>query len=354
MLESPESVWYTAPARVIDDAAQKAAEVRQQQLTKPPGSLGLLEKLAVQFAGFQGTERPQLKHINIVVFAADHGVCVRGISAFPQAVTAQMVANFAAGGAAINVLSRCAEASLQVVNVGTVEPIPPLPGVLERRVGAGTRDFSVTEAMTEPQTRQAMAVGAERVWEASNEHCQLCIGGEMGIGNTTSAAAIYSAILDLPPAQTVGPGTGIDAEGIAIKRGVVEAALRLHRQYLRDPMQALRCLGGFEIAALTGFYIASAQRGIPVLLDGFISTAAGMLASAINPSVRPWLLCSHVSAEPAHQFAIQYLKLQPLLSIGMRLGEGSGAALVVPLIRSALALHNEMTTFADAGVASGE
>lgn len=345
--------WYTTPAQTINTTMQHAAQARQRQLTKPRGSLGQLEQLAVQFAGYQGCERPQLERIGIVVFAADHGVCARGVSAFPQSVTGQMVANFAGGGAAINVLSRGAGASLGVVNVGTVEPLPALAGVIDKRIGPGTCDFTAAPAMTLAQTEQALAIGAEQLTDDAGQPWQLCIGGEMGIGNTTSAAAIYSAVLGLPANQTVGPGTGLDDAGVELKRQVVDQALLLHSQQLHQPLPLLACLGGFEIAALSGFYIAAAQRGIPVLLDGFISGAAALLAVALNPSIQPWLLCSHLSAEPAHHLAVQKIGAQPLLNLGMRLGEGSGAALAVPLLRAALALHNDMATFADAGVASG-
>lgn len=348
-----DTSWHLAPAASVDKVAQAAAQARQQQLTKPPGSLGVLEQLAVNFAGFQGRECPLLERICVVVFAADHGVCARGVSAFPQEVTGQMVANFATGGAAINVLSNSINAQLQVVNVGTAEPLPELPGVLDRRIAAGTRDFSNGSAMTEEQCLQALNVGREQLPEPGPTQPQLCIGGEMGIGNTTSAAAIYSALLKMPAGQTVGPGTGVDSNGLEVKRQVVEQALALHQPALGDSWQVLVRLGGFEIAALTGFYIASAQQGIPILLDGFISTAAALLARTINPSVQPWFLYSHCSAEPAHKLALQILKARPLLDLGMRLGEGSGAALAVPLIRSALALHRDMATFADAGVANG-
>lgn len=344
---------FTQPAADVSSVAEEGARARQLQLTKPAGSLGLLEQVAIQFAGFQHCECPVLERIYVAIFAADHGVCAHGVSLFPQAVTGQMVANFAAGGAAVNVLSRRAGAKLQVINVGTTEPLPEMAGVLERRIAAGTCDFTLAPAMSVDQCLAAMAVGAEQATAAQSSHAQLCIGGEMGIGNTTSAAAIYSALLNIPPAQAVGPGTGVGAQGLLRKQQVVELGLERHRQVLADPWQVMSCLGGFEIAALTGFYIAAAQRGIPCLLDGFISTAAALLAVAINPSVRPWLLYAHRSAEPAHALVLVELDAQPLLDLGMRLGEGSGALAAVPLIQSALALHTEMATFADAGVADG-
>ena len=353
MNSSDSFAWLAQPAFTIDQQAQEQAQTRQQQLTKPAGSLGRLESIAQQFAGYQGLQCAQLNQIKIVVFAGDHGVCQQGVSAFPQAVTAQMVANFANGGAAISVLSRYLQADLHVVNVGTVEALPAMTGVLDRRVASGTQDMSETQAMTEQQCAQALAAGREQVETIERGICHLCVGGEMGIGNSTSAAALYCTLLDQRAAMTVGPGTGLDAAGVTLKQQVVERALRRHPQAFDYPLQALQCLGGFEIAALCGFYIAAAQKGVPILIDGFISSAAALVAVAINPTVAPWFLYSHSSAEPGHQLALQKLQVQPLLDLNMRLGEGSGAALAVPLLQAALRLHAEMATFADAGVANG-
>ncbi len=342
--------WWLAPAKAIDQTSKNAARAHQNRLTKPPGSLGELEDIAVRFAAWQGTLTPVIDSIRVRVFAADHGVCARGVSAFPQIVTTQMIQNFAAGGAAISVLSRQLGADFAVVNLGTAHPLADAEGVQRDIVGNGTRDFSAQAAMSAAQCERALSVGRR-----ATAACDLFIGGEMGIGNTTSAAAIYSALLGLAPEAAVGRGTGIDDDAMARKIAVVTGALALHRKQMTDAVAVLRCLGGFEIAALTGAYIANAQRGVPNLIDGFISTAAAMLAVKINPSVGGWCLLSHLSAEPAHRRALHLFTSKPLLDAGLRLGEGSGAALTVPLLRAAVALHNHMATFAAAGVSdSGE
>lgn len=343
--------WLFAPAQVIDEHAVDAARTHQAQLTKPPGSLGRLEGLALQFAGWQGVTKPQLNNICVRIYAADHGVCNHGVSAFPQAVTAQMIANFSRGGAAITVLSRMLKADFAVVNLGTVVPLPPMPAVYDRSVGLGTKDFSAQAAMTCEQLEQALTVGRDH---ASSQDYQLFVGGEMGIGNTTSASALLSALLQLAPEVTVGPGTGVDEEGLRIKRGVIAAALDCHSSHLSHPLECLRRLGGFEIVALVASFITCAQRGVPVLVDGFIATAAAVVAIKLNPSVESWMLLGHHSAEPGHQLALECFTASPLLDLGMGLGEGSGAATAVPIIQAALTLHREMATFEQAGVSASE
>ncbi len=341
------SNWIFAPCKVVNEAATQAALKHQSTLTKPAGSLGKLESLAVKFAGWQASEFPRLDNITVRVFAADHGVCAKGVSAFPQVVTAQMVANFADGGAAICVLSRQIGADFAVVNLGTVNAIEAGDNVIACVIAPGTGDFSEQPAMNSAQLAQALMAGKRSV-EAGR--MDLFIGGEMGIGNTTSASALYSALLDLPPEKTVGPGTGVDRRGVEIKCGVIDRALSLHSAQLNSPLDIMRCLGGFEIAALSGAYIACAQRGIPALVDGFIATAAALVAVRLNPGVNDWLLFSHRSAEPAHVLALQALRGEPLLDLGMRLGEGSGAAVAVPILQSALNLHRQMATFEQASV----
>ena len=279
--------------------------------------------------------------MTIRIFAADHGVAASGVSAYPQAVTQQMVFNFEAGGAAISVLAREIDADFGVVNLGTIEPTSDMTHWL----AAGTADFTNEPAMTGDQLTSALASGA------AQPSGQRFIGGEMGIGNTTAASAIIAALLDLDPAAAVGPGTGVDGDALSHKISVVSAWLENHTD--REPLEVLRCLGGFEIAALTGAYVAAAQRGIPSLVDGFICTAAALLACWINPSVRPWLLFGHRSAEPGHAAVLDKLKAEPLLDLGLRLGEGSGAALAVSVLRSALALHSGMATFEQAAVDAG-
>ena len=354
---SERKPWWQHCVATPDRDSQHAAERHQARLTKPAGALGVLETLAIQFAAFQNTLKPRLDTVVIRVYAADHGVCVHGVSAFPQAVTGQMVQNFAAGGAAISVLARHIGADFAVVNMGTVNvgtatvaaagPLLTEGGVINCAIGPGTRDFTHGPAMTEAECLQAMQHGRDTAPECA----ELFIGGEMGIGNTTAASAIYSALLGMPVAEVVGPGTGVDAAGLRRKCQVVEAALKIHALTASsEPLTVLSCVGGFEIAALVGAYIACAQRGVPVLVDGFITTAAALVALQLNSDIRPWLLFSHRSAEPAHLQALQKLGARPLLDLGLRLGEGSGAALAVDLIRAALRLHSEMARFEQAGV----
>ncbi len=343
--------WLVAPVSAPDMTFYRQAQQHQSQLTKPEGSLGRLEDLAIDFASFQGCVIPTLQRVRIVVFAADHGVTAQGVSAFPAQVTQQMLNNFAAGGAAINVLSRALDAELNVVNLGLMDNQSIPESVYNRVIAEGTQNFVLQPAMTPEQCSKALLVGREF---AQQKQDHLLIGGDMGIGNTTAAAALYSVILDLPPQQCVGPGTGVDAQGLANKAHAIEQALVRHSDNLSDTLSLLQCFGGFEIAALTGFYIAAAQKQIPVLVDGFICTAAALVAVQLNPSVREWLLFAHQSAEPAHAAALQYLKAKPLVDLQMRLGEGSGAAVVVPIIKLALSLHEHMATFTSAGVADGK
>ncbi len=362
-----DQAWYRDLARPIDHAARAAADARNQRLTKPAGSLGRLESIAVDFAGWQGSEHPAVPRPVIRIFAGDHGVCHRGVSAYPQEVTAQMVANFLAGGAAISVLAEQVGADLGVVNMGTVPPesgepvYAPLipepdtggPSFVDVQLMPGTDDFSTGPAMPPAVCEAAMAVGRDQVAMAAGEPA-LFVGGEMGIGNTASASALCSLLLDLPPSDTVGPGTGVTGEALQAKRRVVEQALDLHRDECTDAVDGLARLGGLEIAGLVGAYIACAQQGVPVLVDGFISSAAAVAAATINPGVVPWLCFSHRSAEPAHVTVLRHLNAEPLVDFGMRLGEGSGAALVVPLVQSAVALHSGMATFDEAGVSDSE
>lgn len=341
--------WYEDPIPGPDLAALAAARERQSQLTKPPGSLGRLEALGIALAAMQGTQRPRVENVWITVFAGDHGVTAEGVSAFPQVVTAEMVRNFARGGAAISVLAEEWKARLEVVNVGTVQALEELSGVLDARVGPGTANFVHEPAMTVAQLHDALAAGHHAAERAAIGGAHLFVGGEMGIGNTTSATAVACALLDLPAARLAGPGTGLDAAGVGRKAQAIERALARHRG--DRPLDALQRLGGFEIAALAGAYLRCGQLGVPVLVDGFIVTAAALAAVRINPSLRPWLLFSHHSAERGHACILDCLHAEPLLQLDLRLGEGSGAALALPLLRLACALHNGMATFAEAAVA---
>jgi nicotinate-nucleotide--dimethylbenzimidazole phosphoribosyltransferase len=334
----------------LNESASREAKARQSVLTKPPGALGQLETLAIQLAAMQGTPHPIIEKVHIAVFAADHGVVAEGVSAFPQAVTTEMVRNFARGGAAINVLAQALSAMLEVINLGTVHDPGPLPGVVDGRLGPGAANLAREAAMSPEQLIRALEAGRRAAERARSLGTQLFIGGEMGIGNTTSASALACALLNESPARLAGPGTGLDAAGVARKAAVIRRALDLHGEYLRDPWETLRRLGGFEIAALAGAYITSAQAGLPLLVDGFISSVAALAATRLNEGTRDWLIFSHASAEPGHVRVLEAMNARPLLDLGMRLGEGSGAAVAVPLLRLACALHNGMATFAEAGV----
>lgn len=323
---------------------------RQAQLTKPPGALGRLEAIAIQLASMQGQERPRLDRAQITVFAGDHGVMAEGVSAFPQAVTGEMVKNFARGGAAISVLAREQGVRLEVVDLGTVNDPGPLDGVVRLRLASSTANFTSEPAMTEVQFEQALAAGRAAVERAAGAGAQIFIAGEMGIGNTTAAAALTCGLIGLPGQLMAGPGTGLDDEGVARKAAVIDRALARHAGQLAEPAEALRRLGGFELAAIAGACIACAQKGLPMLVDGFIVTAAALAAVRMQPTVRDWLLFAHASAEPGHVRLLQMLGAQPLIDLNLRLGEGSGAAVALPLLRLACALHNGMATFAEAGV----
>ncbi|SFS13102.1 nicotinate-nucleotide--dimethylbenzimidazole phosphoribosyltransferase [Sphingomonas jatrophae] len=315
-----------------DLAAREAAAARQAQLTKPAGSLGRLEEIALFLAGWHGAERPRIARGRAVVFAGNHGVAARGVSAFPVEVTAQMVANFAGGGAAINALARAAGLALSVVPLELDRP---------------TADFTQGPAMDEADCLAALDAGAQAVGDAD-----LLVLGEMGIGNTTAAAALAAASFGGSAADWVGPGTGVDPAGIARKVGAVDAALAAHAGALDTPFEILRRLGGREIAAMAGALLAARHARVPVVIDGFIGTAAVAPLARAVPGIVDHLLAGHVSAEPGHRRLLDRLGLRPLLALDMRLGEGSGAALAVGVIRAALATHDEMATFAEAGVAA--
>lgn len=343
--------WWLLPCKTVDLDVQQAAAERQQQLTKPAGSLGQLEAVAIQLAGLQGQLKPRVDHLWIAIFAGDHGVVAEGVSAYPQAVTGQMLHNFVNGGAAISVLARQLGAQLDVVDLGTVSPMLNLAGVRHVQLGAGTANFANGPAMTDAQGLKALQAGRDSVLRAWEQGCELFIGGEMGIGNTASASAVASALLQCPASLLTGPGTGLDAAGVSHKARVIERALAFHAGLLDDPLQALFRLGGFEIAALAGAYVACAQAGVVALVDGFICTVAAMVAVRLNPECRQWLIFSHRGAEQGHRHVLESLEAEPLLDLGLRLGEGSGAALAVPLLRLACDLHAQMATFAEAAVA---
>jgi len=341
--------WLATPARVPDAAAAEAATLRQATLTKPPGSLGRLESLAVQLAALQGRERPRVDVVWIAVFAGDHGVAVEGVSAFPQVVTGEMLRNFALGGAAISVLARALNATLDVVSLGTVNDPGDVAGVRREIIAPSTANIAEGPAMTDAQLDAALITGVRSVERAVAADAQVFIGGDMGIGNTAVASALACALLGESPDVIVGAGTGLDQAGIARKAATIERALRANAAAI-TPLECLRCLGGFEIAALTGAFVAAAQHGMPVLVDGFITSVAALAAVALRPDVRPWLMFAHRSQERGHARVLAALGGEPLLNLQLRLGEASGAALAVPLLRLACTLHGSMATFAEAGV----
>ncbi len=345
--------WLDHAVKTPCPQSQQAALARQQQLTKPPGSLGELEQVAVTLASLQANKTPHIDNIHISIFAADHGIAAQAVSAFPQAVTVEMIRNFASGGAAIAVLARQLKATLKVCNVGTVNELETIEGVIDCRISAGTADFSHQAAMTTAQLEQALAIGKQQLDQAHTEGCDLFIGGEMGIANTTSATALACALLGLPASQLTGPGTGIDHNTQQHKQKIIEQALQFHN--LNKNPAALYCLqtvGGFEISALCGAYLRAAQVGIAVLVDGFIACVAALVALRIQPHISPWLFLGHQSAEPGHSLVVKALDKTPLLQLQMRLGEASGAACAVPLLQLACALHNQMATFDSAGVSN--
>ncbi|MCE2679095.1 MAG: nicotinate-nucleotide--dimethylbenzimidazole phosphoribosyltransferase [Burkholderiales bacterium] len=352
MLQSLD--WLFHKTQAPNHGAAQLALHRQSILTKPSGSLGRLESLVVQLAGHQGNPVPAIHAPHISIFAADHGVAALGVSAYPQSVTAQMLANFSAGGAAICVLAKQHAAALSVVDVGVLGGNEALAGVRRSKVAQGTSCFTECPAMSETQLSAALSVGFEAVQAAKAQGCDLFIAGEMGIGNTTSASALACAVLGSHPRQLVGRGTGVNLAAYQRKISLIAQALSHHQTVVagKNPTDILAALGGFEIAAITGAAIACAQAGITFLVDGFIATVATLLAVKINPAVRHWCVFAHQSAEYGHQAVMAALHAKPLMQLDMRLGEGSGAALALPLIRAACDLHANMATFAEAGVSN--
>ncbi|HEY80685.1 MAG TPA: nicotinate-nucleotide--dimethylbenzimidazole phosphoribosyltransferase [Caldilineae bacterium] len=335
----------------LDEDAMAAARARQDQLTKPQGSLGRLEELAIQIAGMTGQARPRLQHKVITVMAGDHGVAAEGVSAFPQEVTPQMVLNFLNGGAAINALARHVGARVVVVDMGVAADLPDLPGLVKKKIAFGTANMAHSPAMTRAQAEQAILAGAEVVEAEMARGLDVLGTGDMGIANTTPSAAIAAAFTGQDPASIVGRGTGLDDAGVQHKIDVVRRALARHQPDPADALDVLAKVGGFEIAGLTGAILATAAHRRPVVVDGFISTAAAMIAAGLAPAVRPYLIASHHSQEQGHAIMLDWLGLKPLLDLNLRLGEGTGAALAISLAEAACKVLDEMATFAEAAVA---
>lgn len=327
---------------------EKSAQIHQDNLTKPRGALGRLEDIACWFASRQGKLLPDPLKPHIAVFAGDHGVCAEGVSAFPSVVTGEMVKNFARGGAAINVLARRCEAHLSVIDVGVLADLSDVEGIVDKKVRPGTANLLFEAAMSEAECAAAITAGREQAKTAITDGANLLIAGDMGIGNTTASACIICRMTGVKPEAVVGFGTGIDKNGRGLKVNVVRRALRRIEEI--PDAYVLQQVGGLEIAAIAGFYLQAAESGVPVIIDGFIAAAAALAAKTIEPAVTDWMLASHISHENGHASALAVLGLSALIDFEMRLGEGSGAALVVPLLQSAIALHNEMATFESAGV----
>jgi nicotinate-nucleotide--dimethylbenzimidazole phosphoribosyltransferase len=339
--------------RPADAGAMAAATARQARLTKPAGSLGALEELSVRLAGLAGACPPPVPTRPVVaVFAGDHGVHTQGVSPWPQEVTAQMVANFAAGGAVVNAFARQVGAAVTVVDVGVASPYPDAPGIRHRLVRKGTRDLLTGPAMTRAEAVQALEVGMAVALELVEAGHDALLTGDMGIANTTPAAALIAAYTGAPAAAVTGRGTGVDDATLAHKESVVAGALALHKPDPADPVGVLAAVGGLEHAALAGFILGGAVRRVPVILDGVIACSAALAAVAIAPAAVDALVAGHLSVEPGARVALKHLGLTPLLDLGLRLGEGTGAVLAMPIVASAVRVLHEVATFDSAGVST--
>ncbi|MBI2942525.1 MAG: nicotinate-nucleotide--dimethylbenzimidazole phosphoribosyltransferase [Chloroflexi bacterium] len=334
----------------LDAAAMRVARERQDVLTKPQGSLGRLEELSVKVAGITANPRPRFPRKAVIVLAADHGVAAAGVSAYPQAVTPQMVLNFLAGGAAINVLARRAGARIVVADLGVAADLPSHPNLISRKIGYGTRNMVEGPAMTAPEAQAAIAAGVEIVEAEIERGLDLVATGDMGIGNTTPSSAIVATITGRPVADVTGRGTGVDDAGWRRKVAAIERALEVNRPDPADPMDVLTKVGGFEIAGLVGDILAAAAHRRPVVIDGFISGAAALVASELCPVARSYVIAAHNSVEVGHRIMLERMELVPLLNLNLRLGEGTGAAMAMHLIDDAVAILDEMATFGEAGV----
>jgi nicotinate-nucleotide--dimethylbenzimidazole phosphoribosyltransferase len=346
-IDSPSELWLTR------------ARAHLEVLTKPPGSLGMLEDIAAQMVSIRQGDIAEPLRKAVYVFAADHGVTAEGVSAYPSEVTRQMVLNFLAQGAAINVLARLYRVEMNVVDVGVDAHFGGVDGLLDCKVRKGTRNMLNEAAMSDAELAQAFEVGSRLAAEATAKGQSLLAVGEMGIGNTTAASAITSVLTSKPVALVTGKGTGLNASAQAHKRQIIEDAIQKHFPTVGidsapDPLEVLRCVGGLEIAAMTGLILGAARSGIAVVADGFISTAAAGIAFAIEPRVRGYLFAGHQSEEQGHRVLLEYIGLKPILSLNMRLGEGTGAVLAMPIIESAMCLYNEMATFASAGISEAK
>lgn len=338
----------------LDEVAMQAARQRQDMLTKPQGSLGRLEDLAEQVAGIMGQATPRIRGKAVLVMAGDHGVVAEGVSAYPQAVTPQMVLNFLTGGAAINVLSRHVGAKVIITDMGVAADLPDHPDLRRCKVAYGTANMALGPAMSREQAVQALEAGAQVALEQIEQGVDLFATGDMGIGNTTPSAAIAAVFTGRPVDEIAGRGTGIDNAGLLRKISVIQRAIDVNRPNPEDGLDVLSKVGGFEIAGIAGAILAAAAMRRPVVVDGFISTAAAMIADRLASNTRHYLIAAHTSQERGHHLMMDWLNLQPLLDMKMRLGEGTGAALAMSLVEAACKTLAEMATFGEAGVAEKE
>lgn len=343
--------WWLESVQQPNLDAKQQAEQHQLQLTKPTGALGDLEQIAITLASLQSNAHPQVSHPWITIFAGDHGVVEENISAYPQAVTRQMLQNFTTGGAAISVIAKYHQAHLQVIDCGTAGEAYEYAGVERHCIRAGTANFAKQAAMNADECRAALELGKKSVDTAKANGADIYIAGEMGIGNTCSASALACLLLNDTAEQLTGVGTGIGADQLRHKIEVIEKAIELHHKHVNgDAFKTLCAVGGLEIAAIVGAYIRCAQVGLPIIVDGFISSVAALCAVRMNPRVRDWMLFGHQSAEYGHQRILQELNAEPILKMNLRLGEGSGAGAALALVKMACVLHNQMATFAQAAV----
>jgi nicotinate-nucleotide--dimethylbenzimidazole phosphoribosyltransferase len=337
--------------RPVDPAAIARVQARIDSQAKPQGSLGRLEEFARQFVAVTGRE--EIRRKTVFTFAGDHGVAFEGVSAFPREVTPQMVYNFIDGGAAINALTRHAGAEVTVVDMGVDHDFGPLPGLLDRKIGRGTANFAKGPAMTRGQALQSLQAGIDLAKDCRRNGIDLVGTGDMGIANTTPSAAIVAVLTGLPVARVTHRGTGIDDAALLHKVRVIEQGVALNQPDPRDPVDVLAKVGGFEIGGIAGLIVGCAAEGLPVVIDGFISTAGALIACELHPQVRDYLFAAHRSVEVGHAVMLEHLRLQPMLDLSLRLGEGTGAALGMTLIEASLRLLREVKTFADAGVSEG-
>jgi nicotinate-nucleotide--dimethylbenzimidazole phosphoribosyltransferase len=338
----------------LDKESMAEARARQDKLTKPAGSLGRLEELSIQIAGIEGKARPGIENKAMITMAGDHGVVDEKVGNWPREVTAQMVENFLRGGAGINVLARQAGARIVFVDMGVASDLKPSPQLIVRKIGYGTKNMCLGPAMTKEQAIKAVEAGIEIVSSESDKGLDIVGTGDMGIGNTTASSAIFAAMTGKPVEEVTGRGTGLNDEQLVHKIDVIKRALLVNKPDPAKPLDVLAKVGGFEIGGLAGVMLGAAAKHIPIVIDGFISGAAALIAMALEPRLKDYIIAAHVSAEAGHAAMLKHIGLKPLLSLDMRLGEGTGAALGIFIVEAAIRTLNEMATFTEAGVSEGE